>query len=191
MDYRYFNSFDEATSQNLHRLDHLSKQSYSVSPEMLQGFIESVIRTHGMLPKALKRYVLVDRCFVGDRHWHMNQKDRDSLWSDIRQDLDTGLSQILADDGLKVDYIAGVDRPATRGERILALCEEFNSTFDHDDVAQKLFREASGTAVGGDVKALQRLLRRKRIADMDAYNYEVQRHIAHIQAVAHHLHHLS
>lgn len=190
MEHRYFDFADQATAHNLHRLDHFSKQNYSLDNRMLDDFLVAIIETHKLLPVPMQRLISIGHCYTMGTHWHTSQERRDAIWASIRHDLNEGLQRVLAD-GQQLSQVGEMDRLETRGERILKLCKDFERGGNEVAIARKLQFEGAGTEIAYDARELLRLLERKRIPNVGGHEANITRLIYHIEAVAARLHHLS
>ena len=189
MEIRMYEQFDDVTSHNLRRLDHLSRQTYTVSRNQLDDFLIAVIQTHRLLPSPIQKKIAMYRCFTLGRHDGMDQIERDQLWLSICKDLTKGLDSVIQDESLHIVYEAGVDRLTTLGEKILALCDDYETAYDVSPVLAKMAQLGVGTDVARDAKELQRLFSKKRVADAGRHDADIRRCLAHIKIVAHGLHH--
>lgn len=188
MDSRHFSIDDKATEHNLMRLDHLSQQDYSMDERLLDDLIVAVIQSSELLPPAYRRCIKLGSCYTMGTHFGATQERRDAIWSRIRQELNEGLDAVLAN-SQELRRDAG-ERPETKGERILKLCEALRDPRNELVTARQLVFVGAGTDVAADARRLVKLFEKKRVANADAHHAEISRLIYHIEIIASRLHHL-
>jgi len=186
-----FGEFDAPTAHNLDRLEHFSKQNYPLSESQIDDFLIDVIGTHTLLPNTIRQKIFIHQCYTCGSHIDTSQERRDYLWSDICADLVAGLNSIREVASLQIKYAAGPDRPITKGERILALCSQFDVARDRTVVVDQMIQEGGGSPVYSQSKELLRLLGRKRIPNANTYDADINRRISTIKMIAQRLHHLA
>ncbi len=187
MAHRTFSVGDRAVEHNLERLDHLSRQDYPMEEQLLDDLVVAVIESYELLPETYKKVIRLSSCYTHGTHWGTTQDRRDAIWARVRSELNAGLDVVHSQ---QENLALGcADPPQTKGERILALIEEFRAQGPDVRTARQLILEGAGTDVATDARKLVKLLDKKRISNGDAHYLELGRLIMHIEIVARRLHH--
>jgi hypothetical protein len=127
----------------------------------------------------------------------MSKEVRIAQWKRLAEELKRHVDAAFDDRTLMADYLDGApdfsDRPKTRGERILELCEQLDAdrcgTPEFDSILSEI-QHLSAQGISADVAELRKLSKKKRIQDLSEHRYWILRHISHICDIAHNLHHL-
>lgn len=191
---RRFDTGDPVTDFNLRRLDHLSRnEARGGDVRLFEIHILATIDSLEMLPAAARRHFRVHP-YVGD-YFKPSDAWRQATWAGIAKDLDKGLNAALADETLQKGGGADLsDRPLSRGEQITTICKKLEAIYDKggswDAAVAELERASGGTNVDSEVRAMRRLIEKKRIPDVGAWRSDMIGYIWRANSSAQHLHHL-
>lgn len=162
---RYWQTRDGPTNANLSYLETLAKSWPGISRDQFMEKLRAVIGLQRVLPQTVRRHFSLPYLFIG------NEAER---WSDARlqekaeelcESLESGLAAAHDDPSLGRDGDADwSDRPATRGEEIVAAEKAFAETRSGTDLAN-LRAACAGTPAGRAFDALERWLKRRRSTD--------------------------
>ncbi len=187
---------DEATKQNLDRLDHLSQQRCDDgSFQLFETYLLSAIGSLRLLPSVIGDRIRGASFLMGNAHVSMSAARRTETWSRLAMDLRGDLQALASDEAFWLDNVDRfADRPRTKGERILEICDALDETYKSggpmDHLAKRLEIEGAGSPVSTDAKQLVRLVGRKRIPNWDAHQSEIVRLVHHTRLIAERLHHM-
>jgi hypothetical protein len=193
----YISTGDDTVDQNLRRLDHLaSNEHFDADPNSMDNWLTSVIMSVKILPKAVQRH-FTGYYFIGDLHYRITKEARVLRWKAMVSELKRHCDAAFNDPVLRHDNPQGradfSDRPKTRGERILELCDQLDAdrygSPEFDSALSKI-QHLAAEGISADVAALKKLSAKKRIPDLSEHRYWIIRHVSHIQTIAHGLHHL-
>lgn len=194
---RHISTGDAATDHNLQRLDHLaSLDRYDPEPNWMQDWLVAVIYSLEALPQAVREN-FHGFYYLGDSHYKMTAARRAARWKELVEGLKQDVEAAYNDPSLRLTSNAEPpdlsDRRQTKGERILALCDRADKvswgTAEFDGILSLIGGEAVD-GIGGDVTELKRLIKRKRIPDLNQHRYWIHHHLMHIRSIASRLHHL-
>lgn len=193
----YFSTGDNATDHNLWRLSRLaSLDRFDGDADHMHMWLIAAISSIKMLPKIAARH-FTGYYFLGDSHFRMSPEHRATTWQQLVEELREHVHAAHMDSTLKRDGLAGPpsvsDRPETRGERILVLCEQLDKASWGTSEFERILSQLGAIAVGeirADVAELKRLSGRKRISDLADHQYWITRCIQHIRITASSLHYL-
>lgn len=192
---RHFDTGDQATDDNLAHLDHLAATSWYGDASHMHDWVSGIIGSLKLLPPAIARHFLTGAYFIGGQHYSTDDAGRQKLWTRLAAQLNAELDAVVADPSLQREAAPDLSgRPTTKGERIVAVCDELQHVLDAggdgDRVAAKLEREGSGSEVAYDAKQIRKLLAKKRIPDLQHHRAELHRLVYHARLVGRRLNHL-
>lgn len=193
----YFDTGDHPTDHNLNRLNHFASfDRFDGDAEQMHGWLTGVMESIRALPKAAAAH-FTGYYFLGDSHFRMQADRRAEAWRKLVEELRGHVAAAHADPALKRNGPNGhpnvSDRRETRGEKIIALCEQLEKESWGTQEFDGILARIDSIAVGGvrsDVAALKKLSARKRIPDVSEHRYWIVRHISHMRLVADQFHHL-
>lgn len=192
---RYFDTGDQATDHNLARLDHLAATEWYGAASHMHDWVCGIIGSLKLLPPAVSRHFQSGAYFIGGQHYSTDDAGRQELWRQLAAQLKNEIDAVLADPALKRDAAPDLSgRPITKGERIVAICDELQRALanggDSDRLAAKLEYEGGGTEVASDARQLRKLFAKKRIPDSHRHQAEIHRLVYHARVVGRRLDHL-
>ncbi|PZX11789.1 hypothetical protein LX81_03866 [Palleronia aestuarii] len=174
----HFTTGDLVTDQNLGRLDHLADLAQlAPGPEQMHNWLLAVIGSKEMLPPAVAQQIK-GNFYLGDLHYKWSEEFRTREWTKLIEGLRRDIDQLALQDLT----VTATDRPCSRGETIVELCDELDAeghgTLRFNTLVRRLRSIAVYDTVS-DARTLERLAKRKKVDP-----YEITRTIHHLKLVA-------
>ena len=183
---RSFDIDDTAVASHLDFLHGLSQHASPRDRASLHQLLVEIIQVHQELPQPIRGLIPIGHCILGDTLWEATAAERDTAWSHIKTDLNEGLDLVVA--RLSEMDPADLKRYETVGERVLKVCAELRGRGNDLALAHRLVSLGAGSDVASDARQLVTLFGKKHVRNRTAHDQEVSRLLAHIEALAQHLH---
>lgn len=214
--YRYFDTGDAAVDRLLEQLDHMSNPYVADEPKLVDDWLIGFIERWKALPPEYQKVIRND-AYMGDLHFRMSKDRLRSKFEQLQFQLDEDIEKVIADDALagrsnvhyhgskrELKYGDRKDKPLnpvkrdyeTSGEIVERLSRELgqlDSLFYETAEREKLMKELRIRAEGHpdisfEVSKLQKLISKKRIADLNEAKSDAFGILTRIRGFAQHWH---
>lgn len=174
----HFITGDRVTDQNLGRLDHLADPAQlAPGSDRMHNWLLAVIGSKEMLPPSVAQQIK-GHFYLGNLHYDWSEEHRAREWAELIEGLRRDIDQLASEDL----SATAADRPRSRGEAIVELCDELDAEGHGTLRFEGLVRRFKSIAVhdaAADARTLDRLAKRKKVDP-----YEITRTIYHLKLVA-------